>query len=612
MQRHFTALAAALLLAAAAYGQDCFSDSLSIDTTAGPHPFTSLNLNNDDCKFQFAIVTDRTGGHRPGVFMDGVRKLNLLQPEFVMSVGDLIEGYTEDTVELERQWEEFTGFTEQLEMPFFYVPGNHDITNELMEEVYLERFGQTYYHFVYKDVLFLCLNSEDQYRGSNRGTISDEQYEYIKQTLSENEEVRWTLVFMHQPLWILEDTKRWVDVEKLLATRKHTVFVGHHHHYVKYERNNGRYFMLATTGGGSPLRGPQLGEFDHVVWVTMTEQGPVLANLLLDGIWSEDVVTKASMDFFEALIERRPIRIEPLFTEGDSFAEGQVMVKVFNDENVPMSVEWGQSFSWDLSGKLSEPATTVPPNSVDTLLVQLKARDGRVAVSPEMAGLPLKAEVRLDSSAYPGLSVPFSFNLQPAARYRLEKARQPVSVDGDLAEWAEMPYQLMDEPEAGLSARFGLQYDEEWLYIAAEVRDDELLLDTAEVAWRQDYVGFVLNGEPMAVSAMRKGKGWYENSILFTVAPATDRLPASVYYEDRLPEGTQYHCAATGDQSYRLEAAIPLAYIRERQGDNWRSMRFNLIVQDRDSGKEDWPRYTFMPDWRGDKNFVGSGMFFRD
>src|SRR5206468_2697058 len=56
------------------------------------NPWTNLELNNKERDFQFVIVTDRTGGHRPGVFGEAVRKINLLQPEFVISVGDLIEG----------------------------------------------------------------------------------------------------------------------------------------------------------------------------------------------------------------------------------------------------------------------------------------------------------------------------------------------------------------------------------------------------------------------------------------------------------------------------------------------------------------------------------------
>ncbi|WP_422006695.1 metallophosphoesterase family protein [Roseivirga pacifica] len=162
----------ALLIATfTAIGQQA---TVKIESITGPKPYTSLDLNNNPKNFQFAIVTDRTGGHRPGVFLDGVKKLNLLQPEFVMSVGDLIEGYTTNEERLDREWEEFNGFIDQLQMPFFYVPGNHDITNKVMEDKWKELYGKTYYSFVYQDVLFMCLNSEDNYRGSGRGTIGKE------------------------------------------------------------------------------------------------------------------------------------------------------------------------------------------------------------------------------------------------------------------------------------------------------------------------------------------------------------------------------------------------------------------------------------------------------
>ncbi len=113
------------------------------------NPWTHLDLVNDPENFQFAIVTDRTGGHRAGVFPDAMGKLNLLQPEFVLSVGDLIEGYSGDRSVLDTEWDEFIGFVEELDMPFFYLPGNHDISNPVMAEVWEERFGRSYYHFVY-------------------------------------------------------------------------------------------------------------------------------------------------------------------------------------------------------------------------------------------------------------------------------------------------------------------------------------------------------------------------------------------------------------------------------------------------------------------------------
>jgi hypothetical protein len=103
--------------------------------------------------------------------------------------------------------------------------------------------------------------------------------------------VRWTLVFLHKPMWVFNDgsTNGWQEVEKLLAGRPYTVFAGHVHRYQKFIRNGQNYYQLATTGGASRLRGPEYGEFDHIVWVTMKPNGPVLANLMLDGIYKEDM-----------------------------------------------------------------------------------------------------------------------------------------------------------------------------------------------------------------------------------------------------------------------------------------------------------------------------------
>lgn len=42
--------------------------------------------------FRFSILGDRTGGARPGVYEQAGREIDQLQPDFVMHVGDLIEG----------------------------------------------------------------------------------------------------------------------------------------------------------------------------------------------------------------------------------------------------------------------------------------------------------------------------------------------------------------------------------------------------------------------------------------------------------------------------------------------------------------------------------------
>lgn len=259
------------------------------------NPVTHLKLNNSPDDFQFAIVSDRTGGHRPKVFSRAIDQLNLLQPEFVVSVGDLIEGYTADKKEIDRQWREFQGYVSRLQMPFFYVAGNHDLANKTMARNWAERFGRTYYSFVRHDVLFVALDSEDP-PNNKYGKVGADQLAWLKKTLDANKSARWTLVFLHRPMWVMPDLddNGWLDVEKLLADRKHTVFAGHVHRYQKFARNGADYYMLGTTGGVSKMRGPEYGEVDHLVWVTMKKDGPALANVLLDGILREDLATTPS------------------------------------------------------------------------------------------------------------------------------------------------------------------------------------------------------------------------------------------------------------------------------------------------------------------------------
>jgi serine/threonine-protein phosphatase CPPED1 len=280
-------LAAAVVLSAT-QGPTPSASDLQI-TVEGRNPWTHLRLNNDPSEFRFAIVSDRTGGHRARVFSQAVQQLNLLQPEFVLSVGDLIEGYTEDPEKLAAEWKEFQGYASQLQMPFFYVPGNHDVTNLFQEKAWKEKFGRRYYCFVYKQVLFLILNSDDP--PGKVGSIGPEQIAFVKETLEKNAAVRHTIAAVHRPLWDQPNLEKngWLEVERLLADRPYTVFAGHIHRYRKFVRQGRNYYQLATTGGGSKMRGLSYGEFDHIAWVTMKKDGPVIANVLLDGVLPEDL-----------------------------------------------------------------------------------------------------------------------------------------------------------------------------------------------------------------------------------------------------------------------------------------------------------------------------------
>ena len=124
-----------LLVAVAGCKQQIPLPDFQHGITEGAKPWTSEDFEATEEDFTFAIISDLNGGERPGIYSQAVRQLNRLDPTFVLSVGDLIDGGTEDTVQLKKEWDSFDARTRELKMPFFYLGGNHDLTNMAMRDV---------------------------------------------------------------------------------------------------------------------------------------------------------------------------------------------------------------------------------------------------------------------------------------------------------------------------------------------------------------------------------------------------------------------------------------------------------------------------------------------
>ena len=310
-----------LMIAFQVSAQEIFKHELP----AGKKPWTHEKFLEGGGRFSFVIIPDRTGSERPGVFQEAVRKANMLQPEFIITVGDLIQGPTEldaqSPAHLREMWRELETITKKSEAPFFYLVGNHDISrtrpgfpraNEDSTMVWKEFAGaNTYYSFIYKNVLFLCLNTmEGRDSRVPQIGITDEQADWAVKVLKANPQVRWTFVFLHQPdQW---RSAGYQKIEKELVKRKYTSFAGDWHHYIKFQRHGRSHYVLATAGGVSSLRGKEHGEFDHITYVTMTPAGPVVANILLDGIMPDDVVTPATAArTYRSMLDTAPFKPAP-------------------------------------------------------------------------------------------------------------------------------------------------------------------------------------------------------------------------------------------------------------------------------------------------------------
>ena len=310
------------------------TDVFKSDVMTNKKPWTHLKFYNDPMNFQFAIVSDNTGGSRKGIFDEAVEKINLLKPEFVMCVGDLIQGYTQDTAQIEFEWSEFNNTISNLESPFFYLPGNHDITNLVMQKEWEKRYGRRYYHFIYQGVLFITMDSNDD----DDYSITEEQMNYVINSLKENTEVRWTFIFMHHPIWTYDTNNRFETIENVISDRKYTVFAGHRHRYHHKVRNEHNYYILGTTGGGSSLIGHRFGRFDHITWLTMTEDGPVFANLELQNIHPHDVSNDQTTEMAKSLLKNSSFEHILLTNAGDKFSDATLYMTLKNSTDFDLGV----------------------------------------------------------------------------------------------------------------------------------------------------------------------------------------------------------------------------------------------------------------------------------
>ncbi|MFK8043805.1 metallophosphoesterase family protein [Congregibacter sp.] len=307
--------AATLLLSACAATLDDPAPIFDHGVASGPKPWTQAAPNYDSDAVRFAVFSDLTGGEREGVFQVAVEQMNLLRPELIVNVGDLIEG-SSDRSEIDAQWQSFDDRANKANAPVLYTGGNHDLLDGVLRKAWEERNGPRYYHVRYRDVLFLILDTEDhsverlteiaQLRldaievaktsgwdafaeteyaklpEDETGMISAAQAEYMRDAIAENTDVRWTFLLAHKAPWANDDMASWQSIEEALGEQEYTVFHGHRHSYQHKTRKGRDYIRLATTGG---VFLPESGlSMDQIVWVTVDAEGAHIANLKMSGI----------------------------------------------------------------------------------------------------------------------------------------------------------------------------------------------------------------------------------------------------------------------------------------------------------------------------------------
>ncbi len=256
-------------------------------TTSRANPL-ALPMPDEKDAFFFVVFGDRTSGPPEGVkvLAQAVADVNLLAPDLVMTVGDLVQGYN-DTPAWLVQAAEYKAVMSRLACPWFPVVGNHDIywrgkgeaPRGEHEHDFETHFGPLWYAFEHKNSWFFALDSDEGDPTSGKYTFNEpagqrmsaDQFAWLEDTLKRAKNAENVFVFLHHPRWLRGSYgDDWERVHKALAANGNVkaVFAGHIHR-MRWDgvRDGIEYFTLATVGGdqdGFAAAGGYLHQYDVV------------------------------------------------------------------------------------------------------------------------------------------------------------------------------------------------------------------------------------------------------------------------------------------------------------------------------------------------------------
>ena len=335
-----------------------------------PHPTSSdqsrfmtsrtaaqLDLPVEEEAFMFAIFGDRTGGPAEGiaVLADAVEDVNLLEPDFVMTVGDLVDGYNEKPQWM-AQMEEFKTTMNGLLMPWFPVAGTHDVywrgsgprPEGEHEGNYEMHFGPLWYAFEHKDSMFIVLytdegdpaNGNKSFGRPESQRMSPEQFEWLAGTLERARESRHVFVFMHHPRWLGGGYgDDWSRVHDLLASAGNVraVFAGHIHRMRYDGAHDGiEYVTLATVGGGQSGAVPEAGYLHQYHLVTVRDDQIAMAAFPVGEVMDVRSITGRISDETGRLARMNPVFGGPVELDFASGVDDVLTVELHNPVSRPI------------------------------------------------------------------------------------------------------------------------------------------------------------------------------------------------------------------------------------------------------------------------------------
>ena len=234
--------------------------------------------------FSFAIVADthiteeegraidgsgKTGKKVAGMYRDLIERVNSMQPEFVIHLGDITHPgpVSPEYGEAARA---FHKASEVFSMPYYLVPGNHDIGEKIHPALpgidekisitthavsqFEKYFGRQYYSFNHGGCLFVIFNT----MLLNSGLPEEqEQWGWLEQIFADNAGSR-IFLFAHYPLYLssrdepahydnIDEPARSRLIDLIKPCRVEAYYAGHVHNFFYNHLNGMHQFVLPST-----------------------------------------------------------------------------------------------------------------------------------------------------------------------------------------------------------------------------------------------------------------------------------------------------------------------------------------------------------------------------
>jgi predicted phosphodiesterase len=509
--------------------------------------------------FHFAILSDRTGGANQKAFEAVVRDIARLGPDFVVTVGDLVEDGSR-----QERWVEPLKTLEQINVPIYFTPGNHDIHDEVSAGNFRQKTGfEPYHSFDAFNTHFVVFNNAS---ANSWPDIKEKQRQWLEKDLAEHANAQNLYVLMHKPFWVKGVGEGKPDPMHELFKKYgvDAVFTGHHHQN-GYEEIDGIQYHIAGSSGGLIDFGEivDLGFFYQFLWCTVRGDQLQVSIVKSGSIFDADLVSLS-----EHKLTWR-IMWELVGSLGELIGnEAKVTFSIKNETDKPIvqTIRIEPVPNWKAS-ELAIPFVVEPGRTFET--TALMKNTGEFFPFPKM------------KVTYPfGNGKQFAYEAPVTIRRSLEAPKLPVApeVDGKLepGEWTDA--QAIDtfadfdgNKTKADPTKVYLAHDETYLYLA--VRCDEPQMDQLKAAkkerdsmvWSDDAFGVMIAPTPDTIYK------FYINS-LGTIWD--ERIDVPNDREDEGWNGNFEIKTAQNADHWLLELKIPLAGLELEPGDT--PIRINI------------------------------------